>query len=148
METTPLHIVVGVNEICQELSKVLCLHFGINPQSSNIELRDILSGLGEDSVLAKALAQFHAFWTREQRQTGDRERKALRLYHATLCESGVCEYSWENLISDYRLMIALTVFHPVWDETYQRPNRRYWWPKMQCLTDAYEDWKLSVCRAP
>src|SRR6185312_4853965 len=58
---------------------------------------------------------FATFWTREQRQDGNREVRLLRRYHQILTASGVANYSWEDLLSDYRLMLALIVFLPIWD---------------------------------
>ena len=55
MDPTPVDIVVPINEICGEMSKVLCVHFEIHPRSSNRELYDILSALGYDSVLGRAM---------------------------------------------------------------------------------------------
>jgi len=78
------------------------------------------------------------FWTRSQRYENDRERRMLRRYHDALCAHGVNDYSWETLWADYQLMVTMMIFVPVWDQTYGAP-KEYWWPKLQCLTDAYED---------
>jgi hypothetical protein len=34
------------------------------------------------------------------------------------------------------------IFDPVWNQT-DGTGREYWWPKMQCLTNAYEDWDCA-----
>jgi hypothetical protein len=78
------------------------------------------------------------FWSREQRYEQSREEQALRLYHAALCAQGVTGYTWDDLMTDYRLMITLMIFLPVWDQT-EGSSREYWWLKMRCLTAAYQD---------
>jgi hypothetical protein len=83
------------------------------------------------------------FWTREQRHEGERELKFLRRYHHGLLAGGVTGYSWEQLLADYRLMILFMIFDPVWNQT-DGTGRSYWWPKMQCLTDAFQDWDCGV----
>jgi hypothetical protein len=61
----------------------------------------------------------------------------LRRYHQQLIIHGVRNYSWEDLLLDYRLMITKMLFDPFLD--YDPHNRTYWWPKMQCLAAAYDD---------
>ena len=41
-------------------------------------------------------------------------------------------------MTDYRLMITLMIFVPMWDQT-EGSDRDYWWLKMRCLTAAYQD---------
>lgn len=85
---------------------------------------------------------FAAFWTREQRQAGDREQRALRRYYAGLLAGGVRNYTWDDLLADYRLMLTVMLFYPVWDET-NGSAQSYWLPKMRCLVAAYQDHCLS-----
>jgi hypothetical protein len=85
---------------------------------------------------------FCTFWTRDQRREGDRELRLLRRYHHALIESGVEAYPLEQLLADYRLIILFMIFDPVWNQT-DGTGREYWWPKMQCLTNAYEDWDCA-----
>lgn len=80
-----------------------------------------------------------SFWTREQRQANNREENLLRLYYDTLLAQGVENYSWENLQQDYRLMLSLIIFLVVWDAT-AGSSKAYWFPKMSCLLEAYQDW--------
>lgn len=77
-------------------------------------------------------------WTPEQRHKANREMQVLHLYHEILQAKGISGYSWENLLTDYRLMISLMIFDPVFDQT-NGSRESYWWPKMQCLTGAYQD---------
>jgi thiamine kinase-like enzyme len=82
------------------------------------------------------------FWTRAQRQDQQREEHLLRQYHTALKDAGVQGYSWETLITDYRLMITLMLFDPIWDQT-SGAAERYWRPKLACLVAAYEDWHCA-----
>jgi hypothetical protein len=67
------------------------------------------------------------------------ERHLLAHYHQMLIAHGVRGYSWDNLLTDYRLMIALMIFDPIWNQTSGSPEQ-YWWPKLQCLVSAFRDW--------
>ena len=84
------------------------------------------------------------FWTREQRTEEDRERLLLRRYLAGLQLWGVdpARYGWNELTADYRAMLAWRTCHPLWDYA-NGSARAYWWPKMSCLTAAYEDWDCA-----
>jgi hypothetical protein len=81
---------------------------------------------------------FATFWTTAQRHDNDREERLLRYYHHTLQATGVTGYSWDNLLTDYKLMVAYMIFDPIWDQT-SGASKNYWWPKLCCLTDAYRD---------
>lgn len=85
---------------------------------------------------------FANFWTREQRRAGGREERLLRRYHAALVVGGVADYGWDDLLADYRLMLVFRLFLPVWDAV-NGSRRAYWWPKLQCLADAYRDWRCA-----
>lgn len=77
---------------------------------------------------------FATFWTPAQRQ--EREERLLRRYHQALQTYGV-QYHWDELLTDYRLMVVYLLFFPLWD--YANGSRRaYWWPKMLCLTGAFQ----------
>lgn len=82
------------------------------------------------------------FWTRAQRQADQREASLLRRYHRGLERQGVTGYGWEQLLTDYRLMVTLMIFDPVHDQG-AGADQSYWWPKMQCLTAAYQDLKCQ-----
>jgi aminoglycoside phosphotransferase (APT) family kinase protein len=86
--------------------------------------------------LANLLA---AFWTRQQRKENDRELKLLRRYFAGLVEHGVRQYAWEELIADYQAGLIFWILMPVQDGQ-DGAGMNYWWPKMQCLLEAFEDW--------
>jgi hypothetical protein len=68
--------------------------------------------------------------------------RLLRRYHGALLAHGVKGYEWDDLVVDYRLMLILRIFLPVWDASNGSP-RAYWWPKFRCLTDAYRDWRCE-----
>lgn len=78
------------------------------------------------------------FWTREQRTI--HEEKVLRHYHTRLNKEN---YSWGDLLHDYRMMLLFRVFHPVWDAN-NGSSEAYWKTKMQCLIHAYQDWGVEA----
>lgn len=82
------------------------------------------------------------FWRRHERAEGERELNVLRRYHCTLQEQGISGYSWDDLVMDYRLSIIDWLWVPVQD-CLDGSGKEYWWPKMQCLIAAYEDWDVS-----
>lgn len=86
--------------------------------------------------LANLLA---TFWTREQRREGQREQRILAHYYRTLVAHGVRGYGWEDLLADYRAGLIFWLLMPVQDGGDGAPSS-YWWPKMQCLMDAFDDW--------
>ena len=86
--------------------------------------------------LANVLA---TFWTRAQRHEGQREQRILEHYHRTLVAHGVSGYSWEDLLADYRAGLIFWLLMPVQDGGDSAPHS-YWWPKMQCLLAAFNDW--------
>jgi hypothetical protein len=73
------------------------------------------------------------FWTRDQRRRY--EERVLRRYHARL---GRPDYSYEDLLADYRIAVADWLLVPVQDAG-DGSARDYWWPKMSCLLDAFDD---------
>ncbi len=79
-----------------------------------------------------------SFWTSAQRQENKREETMLRLYLATLHVHGVTNYTWDQLLEDYRLMIIIFLQVAIWDQT-NGSARDYWWPKLQCLLGAAQD---------
>lgn len=96
-------------------------------------------GPGVDFAARDLVYLCATFWTAAQRRAGDRERRLLRRSHDTLLTHGVRGYGWDDLARDYRLMLALRLFLPVWDMA-NGSSRAYWWPKMRCLAAAYGDW--------
>ena len=85
------------------------------------------------------------FWTPAQRAEGDRERRLLRRYLAGLHRHGVgpAHFGWDDLVLDYRAMLAWRTLHPLWDYA-NGSTRDYWWPKMTCLTNAYREWDYET----
>ena len=81
---------------------------------------------------------FATFWTPEQRQEGGREEGLLRRYHDTLQAHGVSGYTWDDLLTDYRLCVLYMIFDPVFDFA-SGAHEAYWLPKMRCLTGAFRD---------
>jgi hypothetical protein len=86
---------------------------------------------------------FATFWTREQRKENNREVQMLHRYHEELQSHGVKGYSWDDLLIDYKVMLTYILFYPVWDQT-NGSSKDYWWPKMQCLIAAYQDWECAA----
>ncbi len=78
------------------------------------------------------------FWTRSQRYEQNREQHVLRQYHQALEKYGVRQYDWDTLLTDYKVMVTLMLFDPIWDQT-SGASRAYWWPKLHSLADAYSD---------
>ncbi|MEO8971878.1 MAG: oxidoreductase family protein, partial [Ktedonobacteraceae bacterium] len=90
---------------------------------------------------------FATFWTREQRKENKREVQMLRRYHEGLQSHGITSYSWDDLLADYKVLLTYMLFFPVWDQT-NGSSKDYWWPRMQCLIAAYQDWKcVALMRA-
>ncbi len=87
--------------------------------------------------LANMLA---TFWTPAQRHEGQRELHALRHYYDTLTAHGVRNYTWEELLDDYRIGLIEWLYMPIWDAN-NGSSKDYWWPKMQCLFHAAMDWQ-------
>ena len=79
-----------------------------------------------------------SFWTSAQRRENSREETMLRRYLTTLHAHGVTDYTWDNLLEDYRLMILMFMQVAICDQT-NGSSRSYWWPKLQCLLSAARD---------
>jgi hypothetical protein len=75
----------------------------------------------------------------EQRVEDQREVKILRRYLSVLQACGVRNYSWENLVRDYKIGLIAWLLMPVQDR-FSGSSKDYWWPKMQCLVAAFRDW--------
>jgi hypothetical protein len=112
------------------LCQFLCPHDG----AGQTYLLDF-QGICADFPAVDPVFFFASFWTPEQRHEGDRETRMLRRYLERLRARGVASYTWDDLTADYRLMLAILIFYPIWDAV------DYWWPKMRCLTAAYTDWR-------
>jgi hypothetical protein len=103
-----------------------------------VDFQDVSANIGAyDLVYMLA-----TFWTHAQRHEEGLEERLLRRYHNGLLTHGVRDYSWDDLLDDYRLMLALMIFDPIWNQT-SGSDEAYWWPKLQCLTSAYRDWHCA-----
>lgn len=49
------------------------------------------------------------------------------------------DYPYPALIEDYRLGLVYWLLVP-WQDAYAGSARVYWWPKLQCLLAAFDDW--------
>jgi hypothetical protein len=82
------------------------------------------------------------FWTSEQRHAAQRELQILRRYHAMLQAHGVLDYTWQDLLTDYRTGLIYWLLVPVQDR-FGGAGKDYWWPKMQCLVAAFREWHCA-----
>jgi thiamine kinase-like enzyme len=116
------------------------IHIGnvLYPRNSTIDrVRIIDWQTWHIDLAAKDLAHMMAvFWFPEQRRI--LERVLLRRYYDRLCEDGVTDYSWDQLLYDYRLCVIRKLFHPAWQwATGHHPN--IWWNHLERVMTAYED---------
>jgi len=79
------------------------------------------------------------FWMPQQRHENRREENILRRYHAQLQAHGVTHYPWDDLVADYQHGLIFWLLMPVQDGS-DGSLKDYWWPKMQCLIHAFNDW--------
>jgi hypothetical protein len=80
------------------------------------------------------------FWTREQR--AQHEGWLLPRYHAGLRSHDVDGYTWDMLVTDYRCSIIDWLLQPLQDRL-DGADRSYWYHKMRCLADAFDDWDCA-----
>jgi hypothetical protein len=78
------------------------------------------------------------FWSPQQRREAHREENLLRHYHDVLTANGVCDYTMEDLMNDYRFSIKLLMFSTIWDQV-AGSSENYWRRKLFCLTGALKD---------
>ncbi|NOR44813.1 MAG: DUF1679 domain-containing protein [Candidatus Delongbacteria bacterium] len=78
-----------------------------------------------------------------QRYYKNREQKLLKHYHKTLKRFGVVNYSFEQLMIDYRVELSFILFFSLWDYSYQGSDDPYWWYKFQNVNHAYIDLKCA-----
>ena len=116
------------------LTQFLCPRPGIVAPTYLVDFQSA----GADLVGPDLTHMFAFFWTREQRREGDREIGALRRYYDGLLAGGVRDYTWDDLLTTYRLALNIMLFYPIWDETNGSP-RDYWLPKLQNTVAAYQD---------
>lgn len=66
----------------------------------------------------------------------------LHRYHDGLVAGGVAGYTWDQLCDDYRAGIIYWLLVPIQDAN-ARAAAGYWMPKLNCLTQAFEDWRCQ-----
>lgn len=115
-------------------SNFLCPNEGTIGNTYLIDWQGAATGRGADD-LANLLA---TFWTPAQRNEAQRERRLLRRYYDVLRTHGVQNYSWEDLLVDYRIAVTEWLFQPAQDRV-DGASKDYWWPKLQCLAGAFRD---------
>ena len=64
----------------------------------------------------------------------------LRLYLDALSRQGVTGYTWDDLVTDYRIALAYMLFYPAWDAV-NGSGQDYWEPKLRSIASAAEDWR-------
>ncbi|HEY8326420.1 MAG TPA: hypothetical protein VIG77_18140 [Ktedonobacterales bacterium] len=116
------------------LSQFLCPRSRVVAPTYLVDFQGSYANLvGEDLV-----HMFAFWWTREQRREGDREMRSLRRYHDGLLAGNVRDYSWNDLLAEYRRGLTLMLFFPIWDET-NGSAQSYWLPKLHNIVAAYQD---------
>ncbi len=83
------------------------------------------------------------FWTREQREDGDREAEILHRYFDALVAGGVTDYTWDQLCQDYRAGIIYWILVPLQD-AHDGAAPSYWLAKLECLAQAFDDWNCAT----
>lgn len=79
-----------------------------------------------------------SYWTPTIRRQNQREKQLLQCYHAALVDTGVDDYSFEQLMSDYRLMIVFQLFAAI-KEQVRGCARPLWFNRLACLLGAFQD---------
>jgi len=91
------------------LTQFLCPRAPSDQLTRIVDFQDVSANLGAyDLVYLLA-----TFWTPDQRHKDSREERLLRRYHHALLASGVKDYGWVDLLTDYKLMLAYMIFDPV-----------------------------------
>lgn len=67
------------------------------------------------------------------------EKSLLQVYHETLLEHGVNDYSFAQCEDDYRLGLTANLFMPAWHWS-NGERAELWWHHLERCTAAYEDW--------
>jgi hypothetical protein len=80
------------------------------------------------------------FWFSERRAR--LERPFLRRYLNALIASGVQDYTWDDLLADYRLGLLAQLFQPVWMWSHGgHPD--VWWHHLERITTACFEWECD-----
>ena len=118
------------------LTQFLCPKQGKDGPTYLIVFQDLAADFGAMDLVFL----FTTFWPPAQRHAGQREERLLRRYHRALKARGVGGYSWETLLTDYRVALTYMLTYPIWDAV-NGSRKSYWWPKLQCLAGAFQDWR-------
>lgn len=78
-----------------------------------------------------------------QRNYNDREKRLLKHYHKSLVKFGVKNYSFNELITDYKMMVILRIFHSLSDYKELGNEDPYWWYEYQNINHAFIDLKCD-----
>lgn len=79
-------------------------------------------------------------WYPERRRR--MEKALLIIYHETLVESGVTNYSWNECYNDYRSAIVVRLYYTViWQWFTQKTRAHLWWSYLERALRAFEDLK-------
>jgi aminoglycoside/choline kinase family phosphotransferase len=78
-----------------------------------------------------------------QRNYKDRESKLLKHYHKSLVKFGIKNYSFDELMTDYKLMVSLRIFNALKDYHELGTEDPYWWYKYQNVNHAFIDLKCD-----
>jgi hypothetical protein len=124
------------------LSQFLCPRGA--PSSGPTYLIDWQGG-GTDFAAFDLVHLFAFFWTPAQRQA--HEARLLRRYHQALVAHGVRDYAWDDLLTDYRLLLTILLLYPIWDQT-NGSRHDYWWPKVQGIAATYREWDADQLFTP
>lgn len=65
---------------------------------------------------------------------------SLKRYHSFLDDAIRARYSFETLIEDYRLVLCLLIFVPVWDQSYGA-SEDYWRPKLRNVIRDFQNFR-------
>ncbi|WP_211829786.1 phosphotransferase [Kistimonas asteriae] len=79
-----------------------------------------------------------SYWMPETRSQDQREKRLLQHYHAALIDTGVNNYSFEQLMDDYRLMVIFQLFAAI-KEQIRGCAKPLWLNRLMCLLGAFED---------
>ena len=105
-------------------------------KSANIRLFDWSSwNIGRATDDLSYMIGLHWFAERKQLM----EEKILSFYHEQLLVGGV-DYTWENLLYDYRLSTIVSLLIPVW-QWQHGINAAVWWGHLERGFQAFDQWK-------
>lgn len=83
-----------------------------------------------------------------QRNNQDIEKRMLKYYYEILQKRGVTNYSFEQLMIDYKIEVILALLTPLREYSCQGPDYLFWWYKLQNLKHAYIDLECSELFMP